>query len=59
MRDLVGLGMCNDRFQFLMVHSGGMDFNLQFFGGFNGGAVGAGSNWGRGGSLGGGLALRV
>ena len=27
MRDLVGLGMCNDRFQFLMVHSGGMDFN--------------------------------
>ena len=59
MRDLVGLGMCNDRFKFLMVHSGGMDFNLQFFGGFNGGAVGAGSNWGRGGSLGGGLALRV
>ena len=27
MRDLVGLGMCNDRFQFLMVHSSGMEFN--------------------------------
>jgi hypothetical protein len=27
MRDLVGLCMCNDRFQFLMVHSSGMDLN--------------------------------